>query len=56
MTVGASASKRSLDPAAERWVEETKNKLTLDEQIGQLTAHLRLLRSRRSVSDPRHRR
>src|SRR5437867_6808342 len=36
MTIGASASKRSLDPAAERWVEQTKNTLTLDEQIGQL--------------------
>ena len=32
----AGTAKRSLDPAALRWVEETKKKLTLDEQIGQL--------------------
>jgi len=32
----ASAATRSLDPAAERWVEQTKKKLTLDAQIGQL--------------------
>src|SRR5438045_5926106 len=33
---GAIGPKRPLDKAAERWIDETRNKLTLDEKIGQL--------------------
>jgi beta-glucosidase-like glycosyl hydrolase len=36
VVVIAQPSKPSLDAAAERWVEQTKQKLTLDEKIGQL--------------------